>query len=310
MAKLKGYYINLDKDKERERILRDVLNKKGKLLVYEKFTAVEGNIEEASKKSLRAGEQGIWKTWIKLLKKIEQESNEDYDYVHIIEDDVIVSDRLYGLIEEMNSKETAVDIIMTDMYTNISVYKAFENHVAKTFEQPEQFELLTTGNYTGCLPSCIIHRSKIKKIRLLLEEEYKSSSLIPIDNYLRKKNKKGELAIITIIPYLTTVQLSSISASTIQDRQEEERTITNTQIYNTFLRRRLSVFREETEVENMTKVAKHIVGTNSRRKDRLEAHLIDSMNTFLEEERVLRYRIDERLQDEDNPQTKGKLKKN
>ena len=57
MAKLKGFYINLDKDKERERILRDVLNKKGKLSVYEKFTAIEGNTEEASKKSLRAGEQ-------------------------------------------------------------------------------------------------------------------------------------------------------------------------------------------------------------------------------------------------------------
>ena len=107
MAKLKGFYINLDKDKERERILRDVLNKKGKLSVYEKFTAIEGNTEEASKKSLRAGEQGIWKTWIELLKKIEQDSNKDYDYVHIIEDDVIVSDRLYGL-EEMNSKETAL----------------------------------------------------------------------------------------------------------------------------------------------------------------------------------------------------------
>ena len=221
MAKLKGFYINLDKDKERERILRDVLNKKGKLSVYEKFTAIEGNTEEASKKSLRAGEQGIWKTWIELLKKIEQDSNKDYDYVHIIEDDVIVSDRLYSLIEEMNSKETEFDIIMTDMYTNISVYKMFEQHVAKIFGQTEKLKLLTTSYYTGCCASCIIHRSKIKKIRLLLEEGYKSSSLIPIDNYLRKKNKKGELSIITIIPFLTTVQLSSIGASTIQEDKKK-----------------------------------------------------------------------------------------
>ena len=307
MAKLKGFYINLDRDKERERILRDVLNKKGKLSVYEKFTAIEGNTEEASKKSLRAGEQGIWKTWIELLKKIEQDSDEDYDYVHIIEDDVIVSDRLYCLIEEMNSEETAFDIIMTDMYTNVSVYKVFEQHVAKIFEQTEQLKLLTTSDYTGCIPSCIVHRSKIKKIRKLLEEEYKTPRLIPIDNFLRKKNIEGELAIITTIPFLTTVQLSSISASTIQERQEIEDTITNTQIYNTFLRRRLSIFREETGVENMVKVAKHIAGRKSSRKERLEAHLIDSMNTFLESERALRYRIDERLQDEDNPQAKRRL---
>ena len=115
------------------------------------------------------------------------------------------------------------------------------------------------------------------------------------------------MAIITTIPFLTTVQLSSISASTIQERQEIEDTITNTQIYNTFLRRRLSIFREETGVENMVKVAKHIAGRKSNRKERLEAHLIDSMNTFLESERALRYRIDERLQDEDNPQAKRRL---
>ena len=101
----------------------------------------------------------------------------------------------------------------------------------------------------------------------MLEEEYKSSSLIPIDNFLRKKNIEGELAIITTIPFLTTVQLSSISASTIQERQEIEDTITNTQIYNTFLRRRLSIFREETGVENMVKVAKHIAERKSSRKE-------------------------------------------
>ena len=310
MAKLKGYYINLDKDKERERILRDMLGKKGKLFMYEKFTAVEGNIKEASKKSLRAGEQGIWKTWIKLLKKIELENHKDYDYVHIIEDDVIVSEEFYSLISEMSGKETEFDILMTDMYTNVSVYKVFEKHVSKTFEETEQLKLLTTGSYTGCCASCIIHKNKIKKVRLLLEEEYKSSNLIPIDNYLREKNKKGEIAVVTTIPFLTTVQLSSISASTIQDRHEGESAITNTQIYNTFLRRRLSIFRKQTTFESMVKIAERIVGKNRKRKNDLETNLIECMNTFLVQERALRYRVDERLQNEDNPQAKGQLKEN
>ena len=204
MPKFKGFYSNLDKDKEREMILRNELDKRGKLAEYEKFAAIEGHTDEASKKSLKAGEHGLWKSWIKLLEIIENDKDANYDYVHIIEDDAILSDQLYDLIEKLASKKTMIDILMTDMYANISIYRTFEKHVAESLNQKERWKLLTTRSYTGCAASCIIHRSKIKKIKTLLREEYKSSNLIPIDNYWRRMSKEGRLTIVTTIPFLTT----------------------------------------------------------------------------------------------------------
>ena len=306
MARFKGFYINLDKDKERKMALMKELSKTGKSALYEKFAAIEGNTAEASRKSLKAGEYGIWNTWIKLLGKIENDSDASYDYVHIIEDDTIVSNELFNLIEKLSCEESTIDILMTDMYTNISIYKAFEEQVAKILGQKDQWKVLTTNEYTGCAASCIIHRSKIRKIKDLLKEEYKSSHLIPIDNYLRKASKQGKLTICTTIPFLTTVQLSSISESTIQERQKYEATITKTQIYNTYLRRRLSIFRKTTDIREIVNIAKEILMEDSQKIDRFTAEIIKSANRFLEEEGALRYRVDKRLQSEDNPQANNK----
>ena len=304
MASFKGFYINLKKDKERDFVLRKELERRGRLSKYEKFTAVEGNTEEASKRSLKAGEDGIWKSWIKLLEMIENDSNKNYVYVHIIEDDAIVSDQLYSLIDQLSDEEPMMDILMTDMYTNTSIYKAFEKNTGTSINKNAQWKLFTTNDYTGCAASCIIHKNKISKIRRLLQEKYRSKKLIPIDNYLRMMSKQGVLTITTTIPFLTTVQLSSITKSTIQNRKEEEVTITKTQIYNTYLRRRLSIFRESTDINEIVKIAKEIIGTNSHLKDRFEVFLIESMNSFLEREEAFRYRIDERIEDDDNPQYK------
>ena len=303
MASFKGFYINRDKDSKRESSLKKELNKKGKLQMYERFRAVEGNAHEAAKKSLRAGEHGLWKSWIKLLEKIESDNNKNYDYVHIIEDDAVVSDGLYSLIEQLNSGGVVADILMTDMYTNISIYNVFRKHVEEYLYSKTPLPLSTTNEYTGCAASCIIHKNKIEKINSLLKGEYGCSSLIPIDNYFRRLSREGSLTIATTIPFLTTVQLSSISESTIQERKSKEETITLTQVYNTHLRRMLSVFREDTSAQEMIEIARTITDTNKAQKDRLNIKLIECLNYFMEKERILRYREDTRLlREEGNPQ--------
>ena len=125
---------------------------------------------------------------------------------------------------------------------------------------------------------------------------------------MRKASKQGKLTICTTIPFLTTVQLSSISESTIQDRQKYEATITKTQIYNTYLRRRLSIFRKATDIREIVNMAREILMEDSQKVDKFTAEIIRSANRFLEDEGALRYRLDERLQGEDNPQAKNKNK--
>ena len=304
MASFKGFYINLERDKDRENILRNDLGKKGKLTQYTRFKAIEGNAEEATKRSLSAGEHGLWKSWIKLLEIIEQDNDRNYDYIHIIEDDAVLSNQLYDLLDQLGKEETSTDMLMTDMYTNISVYNVFEKHVPKSISEDKEWKVFTTNQYTGCTASCIIHKNKIKDIRALLKEEYKSRSLIPIDNFFRRMSIKGNLRIRTTIPFLSTVQISSIINSTIQNRNNKASTITNTQVYNAYLRKRLSVFRSDAKIIEMAKIAADIIGQEGEQKDNFESKIIESINSFLEDEGILRYKVDKRLKGDENHQIK------
>ena len=62
MANFQGFYINLDRDKERERKLKIQLKKVGRLDKYRRFKAIEGNSETAASKCLKKGEDGIWRS--------------------------------------------------------------------------------------------------------------------------------------------------------------------------------------------------------------------------------------------------------
>ena len=94
MAKIKGFYINLEAEKEREKILIKELSEKGRLEVYSRFSAIEGDKAGAEEKGLSKGEDGLWKSWIKLLENVKTDEK-NFDYIHIIEDDVIISDEFY-----------------------------------------------------------------------------------------------------------------------------------------------------------------------------------------------------------------------
>ena len=214
------------------------------------------------------------------------------------------------LWNKLGRKEPKADIIMTDMYVNIDIYKAFQK-LAGEFSSLQALEKIwLTDEYTGCIASCLIHKNKVQKIRKILQDGYQESKLIPIDNYLRRMNKRGELNICTTLPFLTSVQLSSISESTIQDRDidmsPERMIITRTQIYNTYLRRMLSVFRKKTEIMNGIELARKIISTRHELIEKYNAELIETTNNFLDREELLMYRREKRLDKDDNPQAGSK----
>lgn len=296
MDNFQGYYINLEKDKERERILLNELSKCGKLKNYKRFNAVEGLESEHSGKSLRKGEDGIWKSWIELLGEIGR--HEGNKYIHIIEDDVIPSKRLYEFIGSLKNEEPSLDIIMTDMYTNISVYKVMGKILRRNDINQSQ-KVWLTNQYTGCLASCLIHTSKIAKIKETLEAGFKEDGVIPIDNYLRKVNISGQIKIGTTLPYLTTVQLTSINNSSIQNRAIDNRgsrqAITKTQIYNTHLRRMLSVFKDTVSMSDVVRLSQEIMNIRGLQAEELNNEIINAINVYFEKEEILRYRTDSRL---------------
>ena len=242
MEQIKGIYINLDTDTGRKREMLEHLEKCNLEYCFERFSAIRGAKEEAQKRSLTAGELGIWKSWLNILKSEELKHNKNYNYLHIIEDDARLGEPTKMVIKFLDKIETRHDIIFTDMYVNPSIYLAFGDEYRKNLASG-RIQIIS-NIYTGCLSSCLIHKNKIQKIYNLLNEHYaKSTSLKPLDNTLRNLMLSKELDIGVTSPLLTTVEAKYIRDSSIQSR--EYSVVSATQEYCTILRKELSCFRDK-----------------------------------------------------------------
>ena len=118
MAKVKGKYINMNKSADRRERIEEQIHKFSLVENYTRFEAVEGNADEAKFKGLSSGELGIWQSWLKLLKVENQKGIKDYDYLHIMEDDIVITDDLIKMCEQLDGKKPRPEIIATDMYVN------------------------------------------------------------------------------------------------------------------------------------------------------------------------------------------------
>ena len=309
MAKIRGRYINLASSTDRKRILTENLTNIGCEHVYTRFNAFEGDENENDRKGLSKGEHGIWKSWIELLKQEEKyKQKHDYDYLHIVEDDVLISREFLKFADELPKERLKPEIIVTDMYTNISVYKELKKTVYENIrKKDERYRLLDA--YTGCLSSCLLHRSAISNVLHRLEKEFKTSSeLIPLDNYLRRESLKKEIRIYCTLPYLTTVHISSISESTIQNRQKEPRAIVISQKYCTYLRIKLSVYRETLKINDFVEVICSLMRETKNDQRQLTEIAVDIFNDFMQKEKALRYKPDERLKNEEDNEQRSLFK--
>ena len=121
MSHLQGRYINLSTSTDRRRKTEESLKSLGIHDYYSRYEAIQGNNDDAKRIGLSAGELGLWLSWLDLLQEeIKNENN--YEYLHIIEDDVIISQAFAKLIRNHIQINTNFDILMTDMYVNPSIY--------------------------------------------------------------------------------------------------------------------------------------------------------------------------------------------
>lgn len=305
MAKIRGRYINLASSVDRKKILTENLTNIGYQHTYTRFNALEGDENENDRKGLSKGEHGIWKSWIELLKQEEKDKQKhDYDYLHIVEDDVVISREFFKFTDELPKERLKAGIVVTDMYTNISVYKELKKTIYENIrKKDERYRLLDA--YTGCLSSCLLHRNIISNLLQKLEKEFTTSSeLIPLDNYLRRESLRKEIRIYCTLPYLTSVHISSISESTIQNRQKEPRAITISQKYCTYLRIKLSVYKDTVKASDFVEAICSLM-RETKNDQRQSAEIeVDIFNDFIQKEKVLRFKPDERLKnEEDNEQS-------
>lgn len=301
MPKVKGIYISLEECHERRTRLETHLSELNIRKNYSYYKAIKGEECEGKIRGLKKGEIGIWKSWIDILRNEVRDTTKVYEYLHVIEDDAILSNELLAFLEKLPTENVGFDILYTDMYVNPIVYKQLS---------PEHKELrakkhikVIKGVYTGCMSSCLIHRSRIDKILNELEKYINNEKfLIPIDNYIRRLMLAQVLKICYTAPFLTCVDKRSIANSTIQVREYSKNSVTLSQEFCYYLRKNLGINEiEEEEILESCKllldITKNLVECVDDKIDQT-TEIIDYLVTYCLEKKVLRYKLEPRLKNE------------
>ena len=285
---IRGRYINLDKSIERREKLDKHLEELGLQEHYSRFEAIRGGKDQASKSALRPGELGLWLSWLNLLEE-EISNEENYEYLHIIEDDVIMSEKLSTIIKSESKIKAKFDILMTDMYVNTSIYLGIKDEYRSMAKSGRIG--IKENFYSGCTASCMIRKDKLKKVYNVLLREYKNNSRsIPLDNALHLLRTKKELVISATVPFLTTIRREEIEESTIQGNDEVEDSVKKSRELCTLLRRHLSLIEANydtvAEIFNCVKALEtmHIRETKEDKKD-----LLDTITKYAHNTGILRF---------------------
>ena len=298
---LRGRYINLEGSKARRKRIEEHLCKLKIRSLYKRFRAHEGGITQRNnQRLLNKGEIGIWKSWIALLEEEVIDEGQS-TYLHILEDDAVVSQEFINSIELLKNINSGPDLIFTDMYVNPSIYKALADTCG---ERKRRKEIQIIENfYTGCLASVIIPGNRIRRVKSILEKFFENEeTLIPLDNAIRRLSSQKILKTATVIPFLTGVTLESIEESTIQNRSGGNISLIKTQIFCSHLRRELSIFDKiNSKGLSLLNLALEIMRSDGTLNEKKQ--LTRSICNFVEENEILVYRLDERLEGEpDNEQ--------
>jgi GR25 family glycosyltransferase involved in LPS biosynthesis len=302
MTRIKGFFINLEKSKNRRDRTEKHLSIQKLANKYTRFNAQTSTQMEAEQRGLNRGEYGLWKSWVKLLLyTLEETSIESYDYLHIIEDDAVLNPNLHKQIEEISKSCSSTHMILTDMYTNEEIWRKCTSLV-ESLKKKE--EVILTKTYTGCLSSALIPTKDIKHIYNLLRKLLaEKNNLLPLDNAFRALQKKGKLNISCTLPFLTTIDQQSIISSDIQEYSLADARVRLTQQLNALLRNQLSVLATED-------ITKEILGTieglaKCCNEETIKTAIIENALKLGKEKELFRYIVQPRLRgqpgnDQDN----------
>ena len=306
---LKGRYINLDKSAGRKEKLERHLEELGINSKYQRFSALVGNKEEADRAGLNQGELGLWNSWISLLNE-EIESSENYKFLHIIEDDAIFSKKFINFIERLPDIDVRFDILFTDMHVNPNIYEILSKDAEKLYSASQT--KFFSGLYTGCTSSCILMKDRLKSLRDVLTHYLNTNDkYIPLYNYLSRLCHKKEIDVISIIPFLTSIDIEESRESTIQKNNSEFNSIGVSKEICTLLRRDLSyVTSTEDTIQKYFEFFAYLQGINGDKTNHIDKRrLIRELAIYAERNKLLRYRYSERLEGEPkNPQGANQCK--
>ena len=303
MVNVKGIYINLKQSRTRRERIEKNLRELNINDNYSRFEAIDGNTIQIGRKNLNSGELGLWMSWMTLIIEAEK-IKYVYDFFHFIEDDALLTKEFIAMLNLLGNTRAEHDIIVTDMYTNPDIFLKLEPRCRHN--KAEGIIEIREGLYTGCTSSCLIRSDRINKVKSILEDHlYNSDNTLPLDNAILRLMNNKRISIASTIPFITSIELDSQETTTIQIRSKADEPITISQDICTQLRRKLSTAPQTEITKKLLKSLSDLLDARNEQID--EDKLTREVAQIILNEKLLRYKIHERLLgEENNPQKKTK----
>ncbi len=205
----KGYYINLKKDRKRDKGMKRRL-KKLRLNNYSRFEAVLGSeVYHKYNTSISSGELGCSLSHLSLLGS----NLSSATHIHILEDDALLHKLLPTVLQNINT-QVDWDIIYSDVYfsllDSITFYKIYEECTSFKSGGEVSFVNLRGILYSGAT-SYFVNKKSIRKLYNLLNTQ--KSLHVKSDTYINSLVQEGKLNAYVMIPFLSTLSDESVKST-------------------------------------------------------------------------------------------------
>jgi GR25 family glycosyltransferase involved in LPS biosynthesis len=221
-----GFYINLDRSRERRADVEAQLAQHTLAHAYTRFKAADGNSLDLPNPHLKNGEMGCFTSHYLLLKK----HLDAPKHLHVIEDDVVFSSQTEQVIRATieNGGIDAYDIIFTDTYIpiNIDAFRMYKELYDRSVTRDGSGAIVNAafnvidlaGRLFATTSSYLVNAKSIRKLYNIYTKEITNSPRVPIDLLIRNKAAQGVITVGCIFPFITTVRLDGGLDTTIADR--------------------------------------------------------------------------------------------
>jgi len=233
MVGLQGFWLNLDRCGERAVWMRNRLSELGLSVQYQRVAGVEGDVAEAACRGLKPGEWGAWQGWIRMLDLASQSSA---PVVHLIEDDIDISDSFLGLLKDglLSSLIARRHVVCTDAYVSPRQCLGLLYAVAEARREGLQWLEVTGGFKVPCLNSLLMAPDVAGRLCAQLQKIlHTPGSLRAVDIAMAKVSNPWS----TIVPFVTSPKLHLASAGETRTGDEVDSLLSRDAL--TLLRRSL-----------------------------------------------------------------------
>ena len=155
MVDFQGFWLNLDRCEERAIWMQSRLAELHLSAQYLRISGVEVDANEAASRGLKPGAWGAWQGWIRML---DQASQSSAPFVHLMEDDVDISDSFISLVQDdfLCGLLDRQKVACTDAYVSPRQCLALLNAVAEAKCNGRQWLEISGGLRIPCLNSLLL----------------------------------------------------------------------------------------------------------------------------------------------------------